>query len=60
MEPTQKQRTAIDIKATAEKNVDIVPYLLSAHALSGCDTVASLYGIGKSKVLRKSYDLIAT
>ena len=52
MSSTQKQRTVIDIKATAEKNLDIVPYLLSAHAISGRDTVASFYQVGKSKVLK--------
>ena len=30
----------------------IVPQLLSAHVLSGCDTVASYFAIGKTKVVK--------
>ena len=40
------QRGVIDIDATVEKN-----RLLAAHALSGCDTVASYYEISKGKVI---------
>ncbi|KAG7157431.1 hypothetical protein Hamer_G005863 [Homarus americanus] len=36
-----------DIKATVEKHRDLVDDIMAAHALSGCDTVAHLYGIGK-------------
>ena len=46
------QRGVIDIDVTVEKNRSIIPGLLTAHALSGCDTVASYYGISKRKVLR--------
>lgn len=31
---------------------DKIPRLFSAHALSGCDTVAQFWGIGKGKVLK--------
>ena len=51
MESPLHQRGVIDIDATAEKNRSIIPGLLAAHALSGCDTVASYYGINKGKVL---------
>ena len=34
------------------KNNAIIPDLISAHAVSGCDTVTSYYGIGKSKVIK--------
>ena len=52
MESPLQQRGVIDIDATVEKNRSIIPGLLAAHALSGCDTVASYYGIGKGKVLK--------
>ena len=32
---------------------NIMPTLLSAHALTGCDTVSSLSGIGRATVLKK-------
>ena len=31
---------------------EIIPDLIAAHAISGCDTVACCYGIGKGKVLK--------
>lgn len=42
----------IDIGATAEKHIDIVPQLLAAHALLGCDTVGYMWGVGKVTVLK--------
>ena len=42
----------LDVQATVNENKDIVNQLLPAHALSGCDTVSQLYGIGKGTVLR--------
>lgn len=53
MEGTSSERTLIDITATAEAHAQIVPQLLSAHALSGCDTVAKLSGIGKATVVKQ-------
>ena len=50
MEATSKGRSSVNIGATAAKHRDIVTQLLSAHALSGCDTVASCFGIGKATV----------
>ena len=38
-----QQRSTIDIKATVEKHHAIVPGLLAAHALSGCDTVPTYF-----------------
>ena len=38
---------------TVAKNIDIIPRLLAAHALSGCDTAAPYHGIGKLKVIKK-------
>ena len=44
-------RQVIDIKATTEKYSTSVDQLLRAHALSGCDTLSEMYGIGKGTVL---------
>ena len=44
MESTSADRTIVDIGATTQKNKAIIPSLLAAHALSGCDTVARLTG----------------
>ena len=32
----------------------MIPSLLAGHALSGCDTVAIFYRVGKGKMLRKN------
>ena len=50
----------VDIVATARKHAKIVPQLLAAHSLSGCDTAAYMYGIGKGtvvKVLQRGHTL---
>ena len=52
LESPLKGRAVIDIDKTVEKNLSIIPGLLAAHALSGCDTVAGYYGIGKGTVLK--------
>ena len=52
MESPIKDRKTVDIRETVRKNRDIIPDLISAHAISGCDTVACCYGIGKGKVLK--------
>ena len=52
--PPAKDRAAIDIKATSEKHSSLAPDLLAIHAISGADTVASYYGIGKGKALKAS------
>ena len=41
----------IDIGATTKKHSNMVSEILAAHALTGCDTVAYLFGIGKGTVL---------
>ena len=51
MEPTSIDKHVIDINATVEKHADIAPHILAAHAISGCDTVSALYGIGKPTVI---------
>jgi hypothetical protein len=52
MEGTSAERSLIDIGATTKKHSKIVPQLLAAHALSGCDTVAQMSGIGKARVVK--------
>ena len=47
MQPTSLDSNYItDINATCEKHKVIVPNILAAHALSGCDTVGSYFDIG--------------
>ena len=52
MEPTSQGRSTVNIGATVAKHRDIVPFLLSAHAVTGCDTVACYYGIDKGKAVK--------
>lgn len=47
-----QQRSSVDIRATVQAHHNIIPSLLGVHALSGCDTVPTYYGIGKGTVLR--------
>ena len=46
-------RSMIGIKATVEKHHAIVPGLLAAHVLSGCDTVPIYFGIGTGRKARR-------
>ena len=48
----QKGRDVIDMSATLDKHIDILPYLLLTHAITGCDTVAAYSGISKNKALK--------
>ena len=41
----------IDINTTVNQHGDIIPNLLASHGLTGCDTVAPNFGIGKSVAL---------
>ena len=62
MESPVKDRSAVDIRETVQRNRAIVSYLVGAHALSGCDTVGCYYGIGKGKAVKalwSGYDLPA-
>ena len=45
MESTSRSRSSIDIGATVPNHSDIVPQLMAAHAVSGCDTVGCYHGI---------------
>ena len=49
--PVQR-RSLIDIKGAVQIHQSIIPDLPAAHALSGCDTVATYFGIGKGTVLK--------
>ena len=46
-----KDRVTIDIKATAIEHGNIISDLLAAHALSGCDTTACYFGIGRDTIV---------
>ena len=52
MEPTSQGRLSVNTGSTVAKHRSIAPHLLSAHALTGCDTVAPYFGIGKTKVIK--------
>lgn len=52
MERTSAKRTVCNIGETVRKHIKhIVPGLLAAHALTGCDTTACMWGVGKSTVI---------
>ena len=50
MEATSRDRQVIDIGKTVLEHKNIVPSLLAAHSISGCDTVART---GKSTVIKR-------
>ena len=54
MESPIHDRSVIDICSTVKNEEHITHYLLACHALSGCDTVAGYFGIGKVKALTNS------
>ena len=47
-----KLNPVIDINATVARSSHIMGNLLAGHALTGCDTVAAYFGIGKQKMLK--------
>jgi hypothetical protein len=49
---TSQSRVSVDIKATAKEHTAYISQLLAAHAMSGCDTVSYLWGIGKGTILK--------
>ena len=53
MESCSRNRAVIDVNKVVGKHTKIMPNILAAHALTGCDTVSSLAGIGKPTVLKK-------
>ena len=48
-------RVVIDIGATAKQHADSAGQLLAARALTGCDTVAFMWGIRKAKLVKVFY-----
>ena len=52
MESPCSGRTIIDILQIALKKNNMAKYLLAEHALTGCDTVSYLFGIGKATALK--------
>ena len=52
MESPVEERVTIDIKGTAIEHRNIIPDLLAAHALSGCNTTACYFGIGKGTLVK--------
>ena len=52
MESPIRGRSLINIKTSVQKHTDIIPDILAGHALSGCDTTACLFGIGKGKIVK--------
>lgn len=45
-------RSVIDINATIDQHRGIIPDLLATHRITGCDTAATYFGIGKTMALR--------
>ncbi len=52
MRSCKKSATYTDINATVSKHKGIMNDLLPSHGLTGCDTVAVCYGIGKPKAIK--------
>ena len=53
-------RAVLDVCAAVEKHKDVMPSLLAAHGITGCDTVGTYSGIGKGlamKALRSGHSL---
>ena len=44
-------KKVISINETVNKNLTLIPSLISAHAISGCDSVPMMFGVGKAKAL---------
>ena len=46
---TKDSSTTTSINEAVKKYKSVVPSILAAHALTGCDSVPKLYGIGKAE-----------
>ena len=53
MEAVSSGRSVISINDVVKNHSEIIPNILGAHALTGCDTVSSFSGIGKVTVFKK-------
>lgn len=47
-----QERAVVEISQTVQNNRDIMSNILAFHGLTGCDTVAPLYGIGNKTGLQ--------
>ena len=52
MEAFGTSRPLSDINETAKKHAEILPSLIDARTLSGCNFVSNLYGTGKNTVIK--------
>ena len=52
MEAFGTSRPLSDINETAKKHAEILPSLIDARTLSGCNFVSKLYGTGKNTVIK--------
>ena len=48
---TNDSSTTISINKKIKKHKSIVPSILTAHALTGCDSVPKFYGIKNTKMI---------
>ena len=53
MKGYSRSHAIIDVNEVAQQHDAVIPNLLGAHALSGCDTVSSFAGIGTAMVLKR-------
>ena len=53
MEACSGRHTVIDLNAIVQQHADVIPNLLAAHALTGCDTTSSMANIGKATVFKR-------
>ena len=51
MEGFKEGKNVISIKDSVKKHIDINPQIMSMHAMTGCDSVPMMYGVGKKKAL---------
>lgn len=52
MKGTSTNICSVDIRATLEKHRELASDLMSAHIITGCDTVAYLHGAGNGTALK--------
>ncbi|XP_042233703.1 zinc finger protein Xfin-like isoform X2 [Homarus americanus] len=52
MESCTRGHAVVSINEVVKKHSSIIPNILAAHALTGCDTVSSFAGIGKITALK--------
>ena len=55
MESTGSERALTDIGTSVEKHKAMILNFPGAYALTGCDTVAQCFGIGKASAIKELY-----